>query len=86
MLDSEKLIAQVFSETKEKRKSIPQRVLAEKIGVDRNYYGKIENSNRKQMSLYKIIQIAEALEVPIYVWVERAEQFLIEIDKDNDLK
>lgn len=76
------LIAQLFSEIQEERKGVPQRVIAEKIGIDRNYYGKIENGNRKQMSLYKIIQIAEALEVPLYVLVEKAELSLIEIDKD----
>lgn len=88
MLDSEKLIAQIFLEIKEERKlkGMPQRVIAEKIGVDRNYYGKIENGNRKLMSLYKVIQIAEALEVPLYVLVERAEQSLLEKDKDNDIK
>lgn len=54
--------------------------------MDRNYYSKIENGNRKRLSLYKLIEISEALEAPLYVLVERAEQSLIEKDKNNDLK
>lgn len=83
-LDYEKLTKEVFLEIKEERKNkgVPQRVIAKKIGIDRNYYGKIENGNRKQLSLHKIIEISEALEVPLYVLVERAEQSLI--DKRNN--
>ncbi|WP_436962354.1 helix-turn-helix domain-containing protein [Staphylococcus shinii] len=86
-LDSEKLTKEVFLVIKEerKRKGVPQRVIAEKIGIDRNYYGKIENGNRKQLSLYKVIEISEALELPLYVLVERAEQALIKKANNNDL-
>ncbi|RIN27724.1 helix-turn-helix domain-containing protein [Staphylococcus succinus] len=86
-LDSEKLTKEVFLEIQNERKhkGLPQRVIAEKIGIDRNYYGKIENGNRKHMSFYRIIEISEVLEVPLYVLVERAEQSLVEKAKNNDI-
>lgn len=87
VFNPEKVISEVFSEIKKERKSkgAPQRVIAEKIGIDRNYYSKIENGNRKRLSLYKLIEISEALEVPLYVLVERAELSLVEKAENNNI-
>lgn len=83
-LDEELLINQVFIEMKNERVSqkISQRVLAEKVGIHKRYISQIENGNRKHISLYKLLEISEALKVPIYKIVERAEQFLLAEDKD----
>lgn len=87
-LNSEQLIQQIFQEIKKERiqKGVYQRVMAEKIGIHRRYLSDIENGRSIQLSLYRCIEISNALEVPLYILVERAEQSLIEKDKDNDLK
>lgn len=87
-LNPELLINQTFEEIKSERKhkGVSQRVVAEKIGIQRRYFGQIENGDRVLISLYKLIEISEALELPLYVLVERAEQSLIEKDKDNDIE
>lgn len=84
----EKLITQIFTEIKEERKSkgVSQRIVAEKIGIVKRYMSDIESGKSIHISLYRFIEISEALEVPFYVLVERAEKSLIEKDKDNNLK
>lgn len=87
-LDSEDLTKETFLVIREerKRKGVSQRVIAEKIGMHKRYLSDIENGKSMFLSLYRFIEIAEALEVPLYVLVERAEQSLIEKNKNSDLK
>lgn len=83
-LNPELLMTQIFEEIKKERKikGLSQKVVAEKIGIQRRYFGQIESGDRSLISLYKLIEIAEALEVPLYVLVERAENTLTyETDK-----
>lgn len=84
-LNSEHLIRQVAQEIKHERihKGMYQRELAHKIGIHRRYMSDIENGRSVQLSLYRFIEIAGALEVPLYVLVERAENTLT---YENDKK
>lgn len=85
-LDSEELTKEVFSEIKEerKRKGVSQRVIAEKIGFTKRYMSDIESGKSIHISLYRFIEISEALEVPLFVLVERAEKSLVEKAKNNE--
>ena len=53
-------------------------MIADKIKMHKRYYSDIENGKANLLSLYRFIEISEALEVPLYVLVERAEQSLVE--------
>lgn len=87
-LNSEQLIRQVSQEIKQERvhKGMYQREFANKIGIHRRYLSDIESGRSIKLSLYRFMEISEALEVPLYVLVERAEQSLIEIEKDKNIK
>ncbi|MEB8122978.1 XRE family transcriptional regulator [Staphylococcus xylosus] len=76
----ESLIKEIFLVIREERKSkgASQRVIADKIKMHKRYYSDIENGKANLLSLYRFIEISEALEVPLYVLVERAEQSLVE--------
>ncbi|MFF0676810.1 helix-turn-helix domain-containing protein [Staphylococcus xylosus] len=68
-------VSYVCNEIKEERtsKGISQNVIAKKIDITRRYYGDIESGKNKSISIYRLLEITEVIETPLYILVERAE-------------
>lgn len=84
--EPEELLKKMFLEIRRerKRKKQTQEAFSKKIDVGRSYLAKVETGKHIRLSLTKFLEIAAALEVPLYVLVERAEQSLIENEEEKE--
>ncbi|MGJ7589099.1 helix-turn-helix domain-containing protein [Staphylococcus shinii] len=74
-IQEEKLLLYILNEIKEERlsKGISQYKIAEDMHIVRQYYSDIESGKNKSISLYRLLEVTEVIETPLYILVERAE-------------
>lgn len=74
-IQEEKLLLNILNEIKEERlsKGISQYKVAEEMRIVRQYYSDIESGKNRSISLYRLLEITEVIETPLYILVERAE-------------
>ena len=74
-IQEEQLLLNILNEIKEERlsKGISQYKIAEDMRIVRQYYSDIEKGKNKSISLYRLLEITEVIETPLYILVERAE-------------
>lgn len=73
--DAENLMNYILNEIKEERlsKGISQYKIAEDMGIVRQYYSDIEIGKNKSISLYRLLEVTEVIETPLFILVKRAE-------------
>lgn len=73
--DAENLMKYILNEIKEERlsKGVSQYKIAEDMGIVRQYYSDIEIGKNKSISLYRLLEVTEVIETPLYILVKRAE-------------
>ncbi|PTK88660.1 helix-turn-helix domain-containing protein [Staphylococcus gallinarum] len=78
-IQEEQLLLNILNEIEEERlsKGISQYKIAEDMQIVRQYYSDIEKGKNKSISLYRLLEITEVIETPLYILVERAENKIV---------
>jgi transcriptional regulator with XRE-family HTH domain len=81
-----KVLALVASKIKLTRKAtgISQENFARKVGIDRAYYGRIE-SGRFNFSIYKLLKIADALDVDLEEICPKKELRKLKLNESKEI-